>query len=87
VTPVSEVVVGSAQPEHLEQLLQLVYLRLTTPRKDNDAITAWRTQAVSTKWSALDDPETAFGAKFDDKFPHDVIPNVTKAYQVIAFPN
>src|SRR5579863_7981828 len=28
-----------------------------------------------------------YSSKFDDKFPHDVIPNVTKAYQVIAFPN
>jgi cyclase len=28
-----------------------------------------------------------YGSKFDEKFPHDMIPNVTKAYQVIAFPN
>jgi cyclase len=27
-----------------------------------------------------------YASKFDEKFPHDVIPNVTKAYQVIAFP-
>jgi cyclase len=28
-----------------------------------------------------------YGSKFDAAFPHDMIPNVTKAYQVIAFPN
>jgi cyclase len=28
-----------------------------------------------------------YASKFDEKFPHDMIPNVTKAYQVIAFPN
>lgn len=28
-----------------------------------------------------------YASKFDPAFPHDVIPNVTKAYQVIAFPN
>ena len=27
-----------------------------------------------------------YSSKFDPAFPHDVIPNVTKAYQVIAFP-
>jgi cyclase len=27
-----------------------------------------------------------YSAKFDPAFPHDMIPNVTKAYQVIAFP-
>jgi cyclase len=27
-----------------------------------------------------------YASKFDEKFPHDMIPNVTKAYQVIAFP-
>ncbi len=58
--------VGTAQPEHLEQLLQLVYLRLSKPRKDGDAINAWRGQEVSARWSQLDDPGTAFAAKFDD---------------------
>jgi hypothetical protein len=28
-----------------------------------------------------------YASQFDEKFPHDMIPNVTKAYQVIAFPN
>ena len=27
-----------------------------------------------------------YASKFNPEFPHDMIPNVTKAYQVIAFP-
>jgi hypothetical protein len=27
-----------------------------------------------------------YSSKFTPTFPHDIIPNVTKAYQVIAFP-
>ncbi len=57
---------GVAEPERLETLLQLVYLRLTAPRQDDAAIAAWRGQQIAARAHQTDDPGTVFDARFDE---------------------
>ncbi|MBK7076057.1 MAG: insulinase family protein [Myxococcales bacterium] len=57
---------GVAEPERVETLLQLIYLRLTAPRRDDAAIAAWRAQQVAARAHQTDDPATVFDAKFDE---------------------
>jgi zinc protease len=61
-----QVLVGSGQPAHLEQLMQLIYLRLGPPRRDPAAAAAWRDQQVKGREHQFDDPATAFTTKFRD---------------------
>jgi zinc protease len=61
-----QVIFGGAQPDHIEQLLQLTYLRLAAARQDDKAVDAWRDQQVSARKNQLDDPGTVFEAKFED---------------------
>ena len=62
-----ESVGGSASPDDLETLFQLVYLYFTAPRKDQDAFDAWRARAKASLKDRLADPETVFSDAFNDK--------------------
>ncbi len=57
---------GGGSAKDLETMLQLVYLRMTAPRKDADAIGVWRTNYAQTLEDQLRDPETQFQLKSSD---------------------
>ena len=58
------VTTGSAPRDGLELLLQLTYLELTGPRRDEKAFTAWRAQEVDALRDQLASPEIAFDHRF-----------------------
>ena len=64
--PLDQELSGEAQPDHLEQLLQLLYLRLTEPRVDQAATQAWLAQQVEGRKNQLDDPGTVFRKRFTE---------------------
>lgn len=64
--PLDQEVSGAAQPDHLQQLLQLLYLRLTEPRLDETATQAWLAQQVEGRKNQLDDPGTVFRKRFTE---------------------
>jgi zinc protease len=55
---------GTAPADGLEQLLQLTYLELSGPRRDEKAFRAWRAQAVDALRNQLASPEIAFDHRF-----------------------
>ncbi len=56
----SESVDGSARPSDLDAALQLTYLKLTAPRKDAKAFTAWKNQQHEDLRNKKLDPERTF---------------------------
>jgi zinc protease len=66
IAPREQSVEGAAQPDHLQELLQLVYLRLTSPRKDDAALGAWRAQQVEARKQQFDDPGTVFASRYEE---------------------
>ncbi|MBA3549493.1 MAG: insulinase family protein [Nannocystis sp.] len=61
----SETVRGSARPADLETALQLVYLRLTAPRKDERAFAVWRAQQLEWAQNRRLLPEVSFYEDMD----------------------
>jgi zinc protease len=61
-----EFVGGSASPEDLESMFQLVYLQLTAPRKDEEAVEAWFARQKGALENRLARPETVFADKFSE---------------------
>lgn len=55
-----EVVTADARPETLETMLQLLYLRLTRPRKDRWAFSIWKAQRLEGVRHDADSPEKRF---------------------------
>jgi zinc protease len=51
---------GSASPADLETMLQLVHLRMTSPRKDTDAFAAWKAGELEEVRHRDLDPQRAF---------------------------
>ena len=50
---------GKSTPKDIETLMQLVYLRFTAPRMDNDAFTSLKTRAKASLMNAESEPMTA----------------------------
>ena len=61
-----ETVRGRASPQDLETMLQLVYLRLTAPRLDPDAIAAWKANALESVRNRLVMPQAVFGDRLQE---------------------
>lgn len=59
-----ESISGSASPEDVETMFQLVYLQFTAPRKDPEATAAWRERQRAFLENRLARPETVFGDKY-----------------------
>jgi zinc protease len=55
-----ESVSGSASPQDLETMFQLLYLNFTSPRADEKAFTAWKARTKATIENRLARPETVF---------------------------
>jgi zinc protease len=55
---------GQAPRDQLETLLQLMYLEMTSPRRDQKAFEAWRAQEVEALRNQLSSPEIAFDHRF-----------------------
>lgn len=53
-------ITGSCSPKDFETLLQLVYLQCTAPRKDEEALQAWKNSEKEDIRNADLQPETAF---------------------------
>ncbi len=53
-------VTGAASPSDLESMLQMVYLELTAPRRDEGAFQAWRAQALENAKDRTLSPEAVF---------------------------
>src|SRR5690606_32342462 len=51
---------GSASPEDLETMLQLVHLRMTAPRRDPEAFAAWKAGELEDVRHRLLDPQRTF---------------------------
>ncbi|HVX28334.1 MAG TPA: insulinase family protein [Parafilimonas sp.] len=51
---------GTSSVKDFETMLQLLYLELTTPRKDEALFNAWKEKQKSAVQYALQDPQTAF---------------------------
>lgn len=51
---------GSSSVKDFETMLQLLYLYLTAPRKDEDLFNAWKEKQKSALQFAMQDPQTAF---------------------------
>lgn len=51
---------GSASPEYLETMFELIYLYFTEPRLDEDAVAAYKTQVESMLINKEADPENIF---------------------------
>jgi zinc protease len=56
----SEGLIGSASPRDLETLLQLVYLYITSPRKDSSAYLSYKARMQGFIENRFSDPEAAF---------------------------
>ena len=56
-----ERVSGSASPQDLETMFQLLYLTFTSPRADEKAFAAWKVRTKATIENRLARPETVFG--------------------------
>ncbi len=56
-----ETVFGSGSPTDLDTLFQLVHLRITAPRRDDQAIAAWKEQEIEKAKTRRSTPEAAFG--------------------------
>jgi len=63
-TELGAIASGSSPRDQLELLLQLMHLQLTSPRRDQKAIAAWRAQAVESLRNQLASPEVAFDHRF-----------------------
>ena len=55
---------GSAPRDQIELLLQLTYLKMTSPRRDEKAFASWRAQEVEALRNQLSSPEIAFDHRF-----------------------
>jgi zinc protease len=55
-----QVVTAEGRPETLETMLQLLYLRLTQPRKDERAFSIWKAQRLEEVRHDADSPEQRF---------------------------
>jgi zinc protease len=51
---------AAASPDDLTEMFQLVYLRFTAPRKDDDAFASWKTRTLDYAQNRLLEPERAF---------------------------
>ena len=60
VTPTSFVLSGNSTVKDLETMLQLTYLYLTAPRRDDNLFTAWKEKQKASTQFILADPQTAF---------------------------
>lgn len=56
----SEQINGSASPKDVKTLLQLVYLAMTSPRKDTDAFEAWKERTKTSLINQDSNPASAF---------------------------
>ncbi|ANM31992.1 hypothetical protein ABI59_00700 [Acidobacteria bacterium Mor1] len=57
---------GSASPQDFVTMLQLVYLNITAPRRDDEAIRAWMSRMHSSLVNRDARPETVFGDKYGE---------------------
>jgi len=60
ITSLSAGVSGSSSIKDFETMLQLVYLYLTSPRKDDALFNAWKEKQKSAVQFAMQDPQTVF---------------------------
>jgi zinc protease len=65
VTELGENMFGSARPADLETALQLLYLRLTAPRRDERAFTAWKERQRDFLKHKTALPDIAFGEEMN----------------------
>ena len=63
ISELEETVRGSASPEDIEAMFQLLYLRFTSPRKDPDAFASWKANIQEWVLNRLKTPETVFRDK------------------------
>ncbi|MDE2926422.1 MAG: insulinase family protein [Acidobacteriota bacterium] len=61
-----ETVRGRASPQDMETMLQLIYLRMTAPRLDPDAIAAWKANALESVRNRLVMPQAVFGDRLQE---------------------
>ncbi len=67
----SEGVTGSASTRDLETMLQLVYLRMTSTHKDEQAFQAWLSRARSFMENQEASPNYQFAREFQKRFTND----------------
>ncbi len=60
ITNLSASISGSSSVKDFETMLQLIYLYLTSPRKDEALFNAWKEKQKSAVQFAMQDPQTAF---------------------------
>ncbi len=63
ISELEESVRGSASPEDVEAMFQLLYLRFTSPRKDPEAFASWKANTQEWVLNRLKTPEAVFGDK------------------------
>jgi zinc protease len=55
---------GSASPQDVETMFQLLYLEFTSPRVDREAFDSWRARTKAQLENRLAQPETVFGDRY-----------------------
>ncbi len=63
ISELEESVRGSASPEDVEAMFQLLYLRFTSPRKDPEAFASWKANTQEWVLNRLKTPEAVFRDK------------------------
>jgi len=66
INEVTETVRGQASAKDLETMFQLVHLRMTAPRKDDDAIAVWKANFSEQLTNRERSPDVQFGIKSND---------------------
>ena len=62
-----ERVQASASPDDLKTMLELVHLKMTAPRRDEEAFAAWKGQIISALRDQMADPGVQFQRRFVDE--------------------
>jgi len=60
---VTEMIEGSGSARDLETILQLIHLRMTAPRRDEQAFTVWKTNLVEALTNQARSPDAEFAKK------------------------
>ena len=83
INEVTESVSGRASVRDLETMFQLLYLRITAPRKDDDAIAVWRTNLTENLLNREKSPDYQFSVQSGDVlYQNNIRRKATKAGDV-----
>ncbi len=62
----SESIEGSGSARDLETMLQLIHLRMTAPRKDEEAFNVWKTNTIDALKKQAASPDYEFGKRYQE---------------------